>query len=162
MTGSNVPSPSGGRILIIEDDEALARLLRGHLERAGHEVHVMNLAKPALAFAAEQQMDVVVLDILLPDMSGYDVCVELRRLYHPWILPIVILISLNQPKQRHLGFTRGAEAYLTKPVQAVDFVGTVAVMLHRAKQRGEAPSPARPDKRSTITEPAVGTRRRTP
>jgi len=144
MTESNIPGPSGGRILIIEDDEALGRLLRGHLERAGHEVHFINRAKPALTFAAENRMDVVVLDIMLPDMNGYDVCVELRRLYHPWILPIVILSALNLPKQKHMGFSRGAEAYLTKPVQAVDFVGTVAVMLHRAKERGAAPSQARP------------------
>jgi len=144
MAESDVASPPGGRILIIEDDEALARLLRGHLERAGHKVHVINQAKPALAFAAEQPIDVVVLDILLPDMNGYDVCVELRRLYHPRILPIVILSALNQPKQKRLGFNRGAEAYLTKPVQTVDFLGTVAVMLHRARERDEAPSRARP------------------
>jgi two-component system sensor histidine kinase ChiS len=105
------------------------------VERAGHEVHVKNWAKPALAFAAENRMDLVVLDIQLPDMNGYDACVELRRLYHPSILPIVILTALNQPKHKILGFNRGAEAYLTKPVQTVDLVGTVAVMLHRAASR---------------------------
>lgn len=126
---------SRARILVVEDEEALARLVKGHLERAGHDVHVANAGKPALAFAAEHRTDLVVLDLMLPDMSGYDVCVELRRLYHPWILPVVMLTALNQPKHQLLGFSHGAEAYLTKPVQTIELLGTVAVMLQRATER---------------------------
>jgi len=136
----NTDSPSHARILVIEDDVALARLVKGHLERAGHEVDVMNQAKPALAFASENPVDLVILDIRLPDMDGYDVCVELRRLYHPSILPIVILTGLNQPKHKLRGFNHGAEAYLTKPVQTIELLGTVAAMLHRARERKQAPA----------------------
>ena len=133
-------NPVHARLLVIEDDMALARLVQNHLERAGHEVHVMNQAKPALAFAAKNPMDLVILDIRLPDMDGYDVCVELRRLYHPGILPIVILTGLNQPKHKLLGFNHGAEAYLTKPVQTIDLLGTVATLLQRARERKQAPA----------------------
>jgi len=133
-------SPSHGRLLVIEDDMALARLVQGHLERAGHEVHVLNQGKPALEFAAKNPVDLVILDIRLPDMDGYDVCVELRRLYHPSILPIVILTGLNQPKHKLLGFNHGAEAYLTKPVQTIDLLGTVAALLQRARERKQAPA----------------------
>jgi len=123
------------RILIIEDDEALARLVQSHLERAGYEAHIENLGKPALLFAAEHRTDLVILDLVLPDMSGYVVCTELRALYHPWILPVVMLTALNQPKDKLLGFSHGAEAYLMKPVAAAELLFTVEVMLNHAEGR---------------------------
>ena len=129
-------TPDGrARILVVEDEEALARLVKSHLERAGHEVHVEHTGKQALVYAAEHRTDLIVLDIMLPDMSGYDVCVEMRRLYHPWILPVVMLTALNQPKHQLLGFSHGADAYLTKPVQSIELLGTIAVMLNRAAER---------------------------
>ena len=125
---------SRARILVVEDGDALARLIKSHLERAGHDVHVENLGKPALVFAAEHRTDLVVLDLMLPDMSGYDVCVELRKLYHPWILPIVMLTALDKPKHKLLGFSHGAEAYLTKPVATSELVSAVADLLHRVER----------------------------
>ena len=133
---------SRARILVVEDESALARLLKTHLERAGYDVHVEDKGKPALVFAAEHRMDLVLLDLMLPDMSGYDVCVELRRLYHPWILPVVMLTALNQPKHQLLGFSHGAHAYLTKPVQTIELLGTIAVMLNRATEAGQRPGAA--------------------
>ena len=123
------------RILVIEDDEALARQLKANLENAGHHVHVEHAGKPGIGYANSNRVDLVVLDIRLPDASGYDVCEDLRRLYQPTILPVVMLTGLNQPKHQAQGFAHGAEAYLTKPVQTVDLLGTVAVMLHRAGNR---------------------------
>jgi len=133
---------SRARILVVEDEVALARLLKGHLERAGHEVHVEHQGKPALVFAAEHRTDLVVLDLMLPDMSGYDVCVELRRLYHPWILPVVMPTALNQPKNQLLRFSHRAHAYLTTPVQTIELLGTIAVMLNRAAEAGRKPGAA--------------------
>jgi DNA-binding response OmpR family regulator len=125
---------SKARILVVEDEEALARQLKGHLERAGHDVHVENSGKPALLFAAEHRTDLVLLDLMLPDISGYDVCVELRRLYHPWIIPVVMLTALDKPKHKLLGFSHGAHAYLTKPVQTQELLSTIAEMLQRAER----------------------------
>lgn len=126
--------PSEGarpRILIVEDDEALARLLKSHLERAGYDAHVEHRGKPALVFAADHRTDLVILDLVLPDLSGYEVCSELRRLYHPWILPVVMLTALSRPKDKLLGFSHGAGVYLTKPVTASELVSTVDAMLSR-------------------------------
>jgi len=123
------------RILVVEDEEALARLLKSHLERAGYEVRTEGKGKAAIGFAAEHWPDLVVLDLMLPDMSGYDVCVELRRLYRPWILPVIMLTALDQPKHKLLGFSHGADVYLTKPVATSELVGTVAEMLSRAERR---------------------------
>ena len=119
------------RILIVEDDEALARLLKSHLDRAGYDAHVEHRGKPALVFAAEHRTDLVILDLVLPDMSGYEVYQELRRLYHPWILPVVMLTALNQPKNKLLGFGLGAEAYLVKPVATTELLSTIEAMLSR-------------------------------
>jgi DNA-binding response OmpR family regulator len=121
------------RILIVEDDEALARLVKSHLDRAGYDAHVENQGKPALVFAAEHQVDLVILDLCLPDLSGYEVCTELRRIYHPWILPVVMLTALNQPKDQLLGFSHGAEAYLTKPAATLELLSTVEAMLTRVE-----------------------------
>ena len=75
------------------------------------------------------------LDLVLPDMSGYDVCVELRKRYHPWILPVVMLTALGQPKNKLLGFSHGADAYLTKPVTTSELLGTIEAMLSRKERR---------------------------
>ena len=119
-------------ILLVEDDVALARLIQGHLERAGHAVRSEHAAKPALVYAAEHSIDLVILDVMLPDMSGYEVCGELRRIYHPWILPVVMLTALKEPKDKLQGYGSGAEAYLTKPVSSSELLSTVRAVLARS------------------------------
>ena len=123
------------RILIVEDDPALARQVQGVLDRAGYDAHVEHEGKAALIYASEHPMDLVILDLMLPDMSGHEVCLELRRLYHPWILPVVMLTALGHPKDKLLGFQHGAEAYLTKPVATSEFLSTVEAMLSRMERR---------------------------
>jgi len=124
------------RILVVEDDEAVARQVQNHLQRAGHEVHAVHDGKAALAYAAEKRTDLVVLDLRLPDMSGYDVCTELRRIYHPWILPVVMLTGLKEHKDQLRGFKHGADAYSIKPVTASDLVATVGALLSLVEKRG--------------------------
>ena len=123
------------RIMIVEDDVAMARQIQAHLEKAGHEVHVEHSGKPALTFAAEKRTDLVVLDLRLPDMSGYDVCTELRRIYHPWILPVVMLTGLKEHTDQLRGFKHGADAYIIKPVTAADLVTTVGALLSLVEKR---------------------------
>ncbi len=117
------------RILVVEDDLQLAKLVENHLTRAGHGVHVENRGEPALVFAAEHRVDLVVLDQMLPDMSAREVCRELRRIYHPWILPVVMLTGLNSPKYHLLSFSHGADASLTRRVAKSELVGTVNTIL---------------------------------
>jgi two-component system sensor histidine kinase ChiS len=109
------------RILVVEDDESLARLVKTHLDRVGYDTHVEHKGKPALLYAAEHRMALVILDLVLPDLSGYEVCLELRRLYHPWLLPIVMLTALSQPKNQLMGFGHGADAYLINRSRAPSF-----------------------------------------
>jgi two-component system sensor histidine kinase ChiS len=127
--GAGETTATQGRILIVEDEEALARHLGSHLQRAGFEVRMEHTGKAALLIAAEHWPDLVLLDLVLPDISGYEVCTELRRIYRPWHLPVLMLTALNSPKHRLLGFGHGADAYLTKPVSSGELVRTIATLL---------------------------------
>ena len=103
------------RILVIEDDELLANSLKRLLELEGFEVHTQTSGTTALTQAAERPPDLVVLDLKLPDLSGYEVCRELRKLFHSWVVPVVMLTGMDRPIDQLRGFAYGADAYLTKP-----------------------------------------------
>ena len=117
------------RILIIEDDEQLAQLLKMKLDMEGFETRVEYSGTGGLGSAAEHPLDLVILDLKLPDVSGYDVAKRLRRLYHPWTLPIVMLTGLDKPVDQLRGFAHGADAYLTKPYDPDELSKTIALLL---------------------------------
>ena len=117
------------QILIVEDEEALARYLKWELESAGFEAQTALLGKAGLQYAAEHQVDLVILDLRLPDIHGYQVAQELRKLYHPWAVPILMLTALDQPIDQLRGFAHGAEAYLTKPCESSELLKTVGLLL---------------------------------
>ena len=120
-------------ILMVDDEEAFAKLVKLELEAAGFEVVVKGCGKAALGYAAERQLDLAILDVNLPDINGYQVARELRRLHHPWALPILMLTVRDTPIDQLRGFAHGADAYLTKPFQPDELVETVAMLC------GEAP-----------------------
>lgn len=113
----------------MEDDEPLAHLMKMELESQGFEVHTENRGRPAITYAADHPLDLVILDLRLPDTSGLEVAKELRRVYNPWVLPIVMLTALNQPIDQLRGFAHGAAAYLTKPCEAEELLKTIDLLL---------------------------------
>ncbi len=117
------------QILVVEDEEEMAELLKERLTAAGYAVHTAASGKAGLSSAAEHQPDLVILDLLLPDIHGYEVCKELRKLSNPWVQPILMLTAMSQPIDQLRGFARGADAYLTKPFDSNELLKTVAVLL---------------------------------
>ena len=117
------------RILVVDDDEAVARILRLRLESVGYHVHTEGGGATALLYAAEHPVDLVILDLRLPDINGYEVCRRLRQLFHSWSLPILMLTGLDQPVDQLRGFAHGADAYLTKPCEPSELLKTVALLL---------------------------------
>ena len=117
------------RILIVEDDLALAHLLKLKLESEGFEVWLKNQGGPALSYAAEHPLDLVILDLKLPDVNGYEVAKELRKIYHPWVLPILMLTGMDKPVDQLRGFAHGADAYLTKPYEPDELMKTIALLI---------------------------------
>lgn len=117
------------RILLVDDDEPLAAILATRLRTSGFDVEVQLNGASALQAASERHPDLVVLDLRLPDMSGFDVCKELRRLFHPWEVPILMLTAVDQPLAQLKGFACGADAYLTKPCDSTELLKTIAMLL---------------------------------
>ena len=123
------------RILVVEDEEDMADLVTARLESNGFEVHAAASGKTALTYAAEHRPDLVILDLQLPDIHGYQVCQELRRIYHPWDVPILMLTVMSQPVDQLRGFAHGAEAYLTKPFDPPELLKTVKLLLGRGEEQ---------------------------
>ena len=117
------------RIMIVEDEEKIATVLASQLALAGYDVHTETHGSVALRYAAEHQPDLVILDVKLPDVSGYVVCKELRTLYHAWVVPVLMITAMDQPIDQLRGFAHGADAYLTKPFNLTEVAETVALLL---------------------------------
>lgn len=117
------------RILVVEDNESMAELLRRRLEAWQFEVHVEGRGTAALSHMADHQPDLVILDLRLPDMNGYEVCRQMRRLYPRWEVPVLMLTGMDQPVDQLRGFACGADAYLTKPYQSEELLSTISLLL---------------------------------
>lgn len=117
------------RILVIEDDQGMAELLKSRLESAGFQVQTEGRGGAGLSQAQEHRPDLVILDLRLPDMGGYEVCTKLRKLYDRWDVPILMLTGMDKPIDELRGFAHGADAYLTKPYEPTELLKTVAVLL---------------------------------
>ena len=122
---------AGGRkkIVVVEDEEKISAVLASQLELMGYDVHTETHGTAALRYAAEYQPDLVILDVKLPDVSGYVVCKELRKLYHRWVVPVLMITVMDQPIDQLRGFAHGADAYVTKPFDLTEVTETVARLL---------------------------------
>jgi len=120
------------KILVIEDEPQIARLVKMHLSDAGCIVTVAHRGAEGLAAAADQLFDLVVLDLMLPDMDGLDVCRQLRK--REDYLPILMLTARSGEVDRVLGLELGADDYLTKPFSVRELVARVKAILRRVER----------------------------
>jgi two-component system response regulator RegX3 len=128
-----------GMILIVEDDDALLATLKYNLEREGHHVVAVRDGESALAAARSQQLDLVILDLVLPGMHGLDVCRQLRQ---EGSVPIIMLSALADEVDRVVGLELGADDYVTKPFGTKEFVARVQALLRRADMPPTSPRDA--------------------
>ena len=127
-----MPTEERKRILLIEDEAPLVRSVSWLLESAGFHVTAAMSGRAGLTCAVEARPDLVILDLRLPDMDGYQVCRELRKLYAPWMLPVLMLTAMDKPVDQLRGFAHGTDAYMTKPFEPTELVKTVALLLEEA------------------------------
>ena len=118
------------RILIVEDDPAVARSLQAGLERDGYAVTWKASGSDAVAHACDRQPDLILLDIRLPDTSGFDVCRELRGLGQRQ--PIIMLTVRGEETDKVLGLEVGADDYVTKPYNLRELLARIRAQLRRA------------------------------
>ena len=116
------------RVLVIEDEPAILDVVSYALRREGLEVHTEVDGESGLAAARREPFDVVVLDLMLPRLSGTDVC---RMLRAESDVPIIILTARDTEVDRVLGLELGADDYVTKPFSAVELVSRVRALLRR-------------------------------
>jgi PleD family two-component response regulator len=106
---------SKGRILIVEDDFDISNMLRIYFSGQGYEVQVAPRGGDALSMTRKQLPDLIMLDIMLPDMNGYDVCRELRTTTRTKHVPIIFLTQKDERSDKIVGLELGADDYVTKP-----------------------------------------------
>ncbi len=125
-----------GRLLVVEDDREIRDLLRRYLERAGYTVHTTGSGAEAIRLVAGGGVELVVLDLGLPDVDGVDVLDAARRAAE---VPVVVLTARSGVDDRILGLEHGADDYVTKPFSPTEVVLRVQAVLHRV--RGSASEP---------------------
>ena len=121
------------RILIVEDEAALVTLLRYNLEREGFDVSEAADGEEALLRAQEDKPDLIVLDWMLPLMSGIEVCRRLRRMPETRAVPIVMLTARGEEADKVRGLEGGADDYVTKPFSPVELIARIRALLRRAQ-----------------------------
>lgn len=122
-------------ILLVEDDPSVRKLVRLTLELEGHEVTVVARGADAVATAERLDVDLVVLDVMLPGLDGLDVCRALRANAVTASLGVVMLSARAQASDVDAGFAAGADAYVTKPFEPLDLVSRVDEVLHETSPR---------------------------
>ena len=118
-----------GRILIVEDEGDLSLVLQARLEAAGYEVHVEPLGSLGVEYAFEQHPNLVILDVRLPDLHGYEVCRQLRQRFNHLELPVLMFTVMNGPLDDIQGMSAGANAYLSKACQPTQLLDALERLL---------------------------------
>jgi two-component system, OmpR family, alkaline phosphatase synthesis response regulator PhoP len=129
------------RILVVEDNPDLAFGLRNNLEIEGYEVEVRSDGAAGLERALDWAPDLLVLDLMLPEMDGYRVLHELRRAGRT--LPVLILTARGDETDKVRGFRLGADDYVTKPFGLLELLARVEALMRRVSSNGAAAAAAR-------------------
>ncbi|MBI5931214.1 MAG: response regulator [Chloroflexi bacterium] len=125
---------SKGRILVVEDDFDISNMLRIYFSGQGYDVQVAPRGGDALALTRKQLPQLIVLDIMLPDMNGYDVCRELRQTTRTSHIPIIFLTQKDERSDKIAGLELGADDYITKPFDIEELKLRVKNQIDRAER----------------------------
>ncbi|MBV8726611.1 MAG: response regulator transcription factor [Candidatus Eremiobacteraeota bacterium] len=124
---------SNKKILVVDDESAILQTLRFNLERSGYSVCTASDGRSAIATAAREQPDLIVLDIMLPVLDGIEACKEIRKTSS---VPIIMLTAKDQEIDKVLALELGADDYVTKPFALHEFLARVKARLRRQQPGG--------------------------
>ena len=128
------------RILVVDDDKDIVRLLRGYLEQAGYEVLSANDGTTALHILTAERPDLLLLDLMLPDRDGWSITRNIRADSRLAGLPIIMVTARIEDVDKILGLEIGADDYITKPFNPREVVARVNALLRRAHRDAHAAS----------------------
>lgn len=134
--GARVVTMPGQRVLVVDDEAKIVRIVGAYLERDGYRVLVAGDGQAALDLVRRERPSLVILDLMLPQVSGWDVCRALRREAATATLPIIMLTARDEATDRIVGLELGADDYVVKPFDPNELVARVHAVLRRAT--GEA------------------------
>jgi two-component system, OmpR family, response regulator len=116
------------KILVVDDEKKIVDIIRAYLEKDGFQVSSAYDGKTALNIAANQQPDLIILDLMLPEISGWEVCRSIRK--HSEV-PIIMLTARDEVTDKIIGLEMGADDYVTKPFEPKELVSRVRAVLRR-------------------------------
>ena len=134
-TKQEVESMSLGKILVVDDDKNICELLRLYLEKEGYSVILAHDGEEALAKFNALTPDMVLLDIMLPNLDGWQVCREIRKKSN---VPIIMLTAKGETFDKVLGLELGADDYVVKPFDTKEVIARIKAVLRRIGQNGQA------------------------
>lgn len=130
------------RILAVDDEPMVLTVIRKRLEFAGFEVITAEDGMEGLRLARTEQPDLIVLDLILPGINGYQICGMLKRDQNLKRIPILMLSARSQEHDVSEGLRLGADAYMTKPYETEEFMAQVQTLLAKAEAEKPVPPPA--------------------
>ena len=120
------------RILVVDDEKKIVDIVKAYLEKEGYQVIIAYDGKSALELAKNQSPDLIILDLMLPEVSGWDVCRELRKKSN---VPIIMLTARDEVPDKIVGLELGADDYVTKPFSPNEVVSRVRTVLRRSEDK---------------------------
>ena len=119
----------GKKVLVVDDEKLIVKGIRYSLEQDGMEVTCAYDGEEALVFAKEQAFDIILLDVMLPKLNGFEVCQQIREFSN---VPIIMLTAKGDDMDKILGLDYGADDYLTKPFNILEVKARIKAILRRA------------------------------
>lgn len=119
------------RILVVDDDANIQRLVTIHLTQEGYQVFKAGDAEEALSLIEKQNVDLAIVDVMMPGMNGFDLT---KILTDDWKIPVILLTAKGQLSDKEQGFLSGSEDYIVKPFEVKELLFRVAVVLRRMQR----------------------------
>ncbi len=127
-----------GHILVVEDEPSVRQVLRAQLELAGYQVTTADNGRDGYNLATQVQPDLAILDVMMPEMDGFEVCRALRRSQHTCNIPIIMLTARNHSSDKVRGLEEGANDYLEKPFVRQELLARVRGLLAWSRSQRDA------------------------
>ena len=135
--GSGMASQRPKKILIVEDEQDIAQLVRHYLEKEGYHPNIAKTGLEALNLAVSEHPDLIILDLMLPQMDGLEVCKALRHKPETALLPIIMLTAKKEESDTVVGLELGADDYITKPFSPKTLVARVKSLFRRLERTSD-------------------------
>ena len=130
-------------VLVAEDDRDIGELITHYVQKNGWTAHLTPSGTEALAYARQHAVDLAILDLMLPGMTGLEICRALRAEARTAAIPIIMVTAKAEESDRIVGLELGADDYVVKPFSAAEVISRIRAVLRRSRHNGVADKPIR-------------------